>query len=262
MSNEVIKCLLLDEPEKTGLRHKFVLEYLDGTPVPEEEIDIGQKPYPYKYPESKKKFTWKFLNRSNDIAIDLLIAGAQASMNSIQIITGLDIDFERDPNKKADITKEFFNTSEDLQRVFGGRSGVLAQAYLYAPNSSFNGVQQYNDFSHVFTILGWPIRMLNGNARATQPFMEIDMHETGHTFGFRHDLLERASMLFPYVSPGYRFDGTQWSVVKESFAWLHKDIERWHRGYGTGGVSERHRIRWHNWRIGKFSPDVVPVEAA
>jgi len=259
MSKEVIKCLLLSEPEKTGLSNKFVLEYLDGSPVPVEEIDIGQAPYPYRYPALKKEFSWKFVNHTDDIAVDQLIRGAQASMNSIQIITGLDIDYERNPNKKTDITKEFFNTQNDLDSVFGGRSGVLAQAYLYAPNSSFNGVQQYNDFSHLFTILGWPVRMLNGNARRSQPFMEIDMHETGHTFGLRHDLIEKASMMFPYVAPGYRFEGTEWKVVKDSFAWIKKDRDRWHQGYGSGGVSERHRIRWHNWRIGKFAPKIVPV---
>ncbi len=255
MSNEVIKCLLIDEPEKTGLHHKFVLEYLDGTPVPEEEIDIGQNKWPYKYPANKRKFTWKFLNHTNDIPKELdQIRACQLSMNSIQLITGLDIDYETDPDAQTDITKEFFM---DLD-VFGGRTNVLAQAYLYSTNSRFNGVQQYNDKSHIFTPYGWPIRTPDGRLLNTQPLVEIDMHESMHTFGYRHDLVDPNSLLYPYVKPGYILEGTQYVLNRSSFVWHERDVHRWHDGYGASNLSNWLLNRWQNYRINKLTPDTVP----
>jgi len=255
MPNEVVKCLLLDEPDKTGIHYKFVLEYQDGTVLPQEEIDIGGAKWKYKYPSTKKKFTWKLLNHSTDFKnARTLVRSLQLSMNSIQLITGLDIDYEQ-RDVKTDITKEFFNTLD----VFGGRQNILAQAWLYSPNSSKNGVQQYNDKSHIFTPYGWPVKK-DGKVYATQPLTEIDMHETMHTFGYRHDLVDNNSLVWPYVKAGYRHDGDNWVLQRSSFVWHERDVHRWHDGYGSSRIPDRWLQRWQNYRINKLRPDTIPEE--
>lgn len=258
MKPEIIKCMLLNR-EHPGQSPEFHLEYMDGESA--DEVDIGQEEWPYKYPGDKNRFTWKALNYTEDIEKEIeIIRGFQLAMNAIQLITELDIDFEPDITKDVDITKEFFNSKDDLDGVFDGRTGVLAQAYLFAEGSPFNGIQQYNDYSHDFTLLGWPIRV--GNiVKATIPLVEVDMHEDLHTLGLRHDLVEEDALMWPYVKQGYKPNPVtgRWEINKAAFRYHARDITRVQYDYGASGIPEHKLNRWRDYRIVKYAPDTVPV---
>ena len=142
----------------------------------------------------------------------------QTAFNSIEKLTALKIDFEKNSNIKTDITVEW---RDDIE-TFGNKLSVLAHAYLYYPNSKKNGVMEFNDSIEskwYFTPLGWdvpaylvdPVNFKKGDVnslgklitRASQPTVQIAMHELGHILFGRHDMLNPESLMAPYVKAGY-----------------------------------------------------------
>jgi len=122
----------------------------------------------------------------------------QQVFNSVERITSLDIDYQKNPNIKTDFTIAFL---DDIKK-FDNRLAVLAHAWLYYPNSKLNGVIEFNDSPQskwYFTPLGWPVEAylmdpvhfyegqtsIHGGLlmKASQPTIGIGMHELRHSFG-------------------------------------------------------------------------------
>jgi hypothetical protein len=136
-------------------------------------------------------------------------AAFQQVFNSVEKITSLDIDYQKNSNLKTDFTIAFLN---DLH-VFSDKKSVLAHVYFYFPNSAKNGVIEFNDSPQskwYFTPLGWPVpaflvdpaNFKEGQRdvrtgklvmRASQRTISIGMHELRHSFGGRHDLKDSST---------------------------------------------------------------------
>jgi len=145
--NDIMLCRLLSDGDK-----EFMMEYSDGSGVPKDgendDLDIGQDRWRYKY--EKKILTWKLLNETADFErVRYLYRAFTVCFRAIGLRCKLKFRRERDISVDTDITIEF---THDLS-VFDNRPSVLAQAYLYYPNSRFNGIQQWND-NHYFTTFG------------------------------------------------------------------------------------------------------------
>lgn len=256
--SDQIRCSLVQN-HKLGDAIHYVLSRLDGTVV--DELDIGQEDWPHKWPKSKKRFTWKFIDHTPDMRFKVQKAAFQNAFNSVEKLTKLDIDFEKNSNIKTDITVEWL---EDLEE-FDNKVSVLAHAYLYHPNSKKNGVMEFNDSPEsnwYFTPLGWPVEAYlvdnknykkgqkdkNGNLvmLSSQPTVEISMHELGHILLGRHDVLHPESMMYPYVKPGYIGD----KLNKEAFYWDNTtSIPRMTRHFGSSNIFSHHLARWRGRRI-------------
>jgi len=239
-------CRMLSDDDREAL-----LEYSDGSAVAKSEenddIDIGDKPWRYKY--EKMSLTWKFINRTEDFERkDYLRRVFVICFRAIGLRCKLKIRYERDESKDTDITIQF---TSDLA-VFDNRKSVLAQAYLYVPNSRFNGIQQYND-NHFFTAFGgnvpaWKIDPLHyrpGDPTMikSEPLLHIALHETMHTLGYKHDLIEKDAILWPYIkSPTH----------PHAFIYHERDIFRLQKHYGYRGISGRILAYFLNRRLKKL----------
>lgn len=251
--SDQLRCSFVQKKDKT---FDYVLSHLDGTIV--DEIDIGQEDWPYNWPEGKKLFSWKFVDHTPDMRAKEQIRAAQTAYNSVEKVCGAVIDYHPEM-QKTDLTIEWVENID----VFGGTLGVLAHAYLYFPNSSFNGVIEFNDSEAskwYFTPLGWPVaaykvdpvnffpgqRDSNGDLimRGSQPMVEITMHEVGHSLVGRHDTIHPESMMFPFVKPGY----VNGKLREQSFWW--DDITSIPRLQEQFGLPARgFRMHWLNrWR--------------
>ena len=267
-SSDQLVCKLVADPLdvdisnrfNTNLKTKYLLEYADGTPA--DLIDIGSDPWKYKMP-LKDKWTWKFLSYSPDMPSQKLHRITfQEAFNSIEYIIPQKIDYEFDPTKKTDYTIEFL---EDIS-VFDHQLTVLAHAWLYAPNSSKSGVVQFNDSPEskwYFTPLGWPVeaylvdgvnfkkgdRNKDGSlvTRASQPALQIGMHEVRHATGERHDTVDPNSLMAPYVKRGWNYLKDE--VIPESFQWTDKDIALLEEDFGKRNFLMRHLNRRRARRI-------------
>lgn len=265
-NSDQIRCDLVTTPEslkrfKRGLdkklNTKFELRTLDGELS---NIDIGGQDWQYHYPETKKHFTWKFVAPTEDMVYKMQRKAFQEAFNSLQKISSLDIDFEFNNTKITDLTIAFLR---DLA-VFDNKPSVLAHAYLFSPNSNKNGIVEFNDSPesrYYFTPLGWPVEAyLVDNVhftpgqkdsagklimRATQPSVEIGMHEIYHSFGFRHDTIHPESLMQPYVKQGYVGD----KINSKAFIWPDVDVQRFQGSYGIGDISQEDLTRWDNYRI-------------
>lgn len=257
--SDQIRCSLVQNHKKNDFIG-YILSRLDGTVV--EEIDIGQEDWPHHWPKSKKLFTWKFLDHTPDMRFKVQRAAFQNAFNSVQKLTKLKIDFEKNPNIKTDITVEWL---EDLES-FGNKMSVLAHAYLYYPNSKKNGVMEFNDSPQsnwYFTPLGWPVEAYlvddvhytkgQKDPRtgelvmlASQPTVEIAMHELGHMLFGRHDVIHQDSMMYPYVKQGY-IGG---KLNKEAFYWDNiTSIPRMVQEFGSSNILTHTLARWRGRRI-------------
>lgn len=192
--------------------------------------------------------------------IKVQVAAFQAAFNSVQKLTDLTIDFEKDSTKKTDVTIEWL---EDIAS-FDDKLSVLAHAWLVFPNSNKNGVIEFNDSPEskwYFTPLGWSVPAYlvdsvnftpgqtnpDGSlvTRASQPTVKITMHEFGHVLGLRHDLINRISMMYPSVGRTY----SQGKVIKEAFYWDSiSSIPRLTHSYGNSNIFERWLDRWRGRR--------------
>lgn len=255
-SSDQLRCSLVQDISKNDSIN-YVLSRLDGTIL--DEIEIGQKDWENKYPKEKKFFSWKFLDHTPDMRAKVQLRAMQEAYNSVQKVTGLTFDYEKDVNKKTDMTTEWLENIEDFSGL-----AVLAHAYLYYPNSKKNGVMEFNDSPEskwYFTPLGWPVEAylvdpINyfkgqkdkfGNLvmLASQPTVKIAIHELIHNLGFRHDLINRASMMYPSVSRSY----SRGKIIKETF---HLDkittIPRLTESYGSSNIVDRLLDRWRSRR--------------
>ncbi len=252
--SDQIRCSLVQN--EYGRSTKFIMSTMDG-----ESIDIGQDEYPYRYPNDKKNFTWKFIDYTPDIRIKSQLRSIQEAFNSVEQLTKLDIDYEKDSKKKTDITVEWL---EDIEK-FDNKRSVLAHAYLYHPTSPWNGVMEFNDSSESrwhFTPLGWPVeayKVDNLNYRKgqvnhqgelimlqTQPLVKIAMHELGHILGLRHDIINKSSLMYPSVSKSYDSNG---KIIKDSFEWDNiTSVPRLTKSYGSSNIFIRHLNRWRSRR--------------
>lgn len=249
-----IKCtLLLEDPTKPK-DVKIRLEHEDGNPVSLSEfVDIGRTRWPHHWPEEViKDCTWSFKNYSSDIASMYWQQRCMtATFRTFSLIIKAKYHFIKNPGFRTTFLNEF---THDLS-VFNNRASVLAQAYLFHPSNpdTINGLTQWND-NHFFTPFGdsLPAYLVDKehytegqtNSRgelvtlATQPLLEIDMHEKYHNHGEYHDD-DFDSMLYPIVKPGYNThrkwfpDGTntKGTVRKESFLWWGDDVTRLQEDY-------------------------------
>ena len=258
--SDQLKCSLVQDNSKPESIN-YVMSRADGTIL--DEIDIGQEEWPYSYPKDKNFFNWKFIDHTPDMKGIVQLRAMQEAFNSVQKITALTIDFEKDINKKTDVTIEWL---EDIE-AFNDKLSVLAHAWLIFPNSNKNGIIEFNDSPEskwYFTALGWRVPAYlvdnknffkgqmdySGNliTRASQPSVKITMHEFGHIAGLRHDLINKISMMYPSVSRSYNGD----KIIKESFYWDDvTSIPRWHERYGSSNILDRIRGRWRDRRTRK-----------
>jgi len=257
--SDQVRCSLVQENDKHNSIN-YVLSTLDGELV--NEIDIGQAEWPHPWPETKKTFDWRFIDLTSDMRAKEQKTVFQIAFNSFQKLTKLKLDFQKNTNIKTDCTIEW---KEDIE-TFGGKLGVLAHAYLHAPSSKLNGVIEFNDSPQSkwhFTPLGWPVpaylvdpvnfvkgqKDTRGNLlmRASQPTLEIAMHEIFHSLVGRHDLKNpKLSLMGPYVKKGYIGDVLQ----KESFYWDKiSSIPRMQDRFGKSNILDRHLSRWRQRRI-------------
>lgn len=257
--SDQLRCSLVQDQFKFNSIN-YVMSRADGTIL--DEIEIGQEEWPHSYPKEKKEFSWKFIDHTPDMRAKVQLRAMQEAFNSVQKITALKIDFEKDINKKTDVTIEWLENID----AFSGLS-VLAHAWLVFPNSRKNGIIEFNDSPEskwFFTPLGWrvPAYLVDnknffkgqtdsrGNliTRNSQPTVKITMHEFGHTVGLRHDLINKISMMYPSVSRSYNGD----KIIKESFYWDNiSSIPRWHERYGSSNIFQRWLDRWRGRRTRK-----------
>lgn len=254
--SDQLRCSLVQDHAKND-SISYVLSRADGT-IPE-EVEIGQEDWPYRYPKEQKFFDWKFIDHTSDMRNKVQLRAAQEAFNSVQKITKLKIDFEKDSTKKTDFTIEWL---EDIDQ-FSGKS-VLAHAWLVYPNSKKNGVIEFNDSPEskwYFTPLGWQVpaylvdhinfkpgqKDSSGNliTRSSQSSVKITMHELGHVLGLRHDLINRFSMMYPSVSRSYIGD----KIIKKSFYWDGiTSTPRLTESYGSSNIITRTLDRWRGRR--------------
>jgi len=258
-SSDQVRCSLVQDHSKNNSIN-YILTRADGTIV--NEINIGQEEWKYRYPPEKKLFSWKFIDHTPDMRIKVQLRAFQEAFNSIEKVTKLKIDFQKDYTKQTDITVEWLESIES----FDNKLSVLAHAWLYSPNSRKNGVMEFNDSPEskwFFTPLGWPVpayRVDNVNYHkgqtdprtgklvmlASQPTVKIVMHEFGHVLGLRHDLIHKDSMMFPSVSRTYKNN----KVIKKIFYWDSvSSIPRLTQDYGTAGILARIMDRWRSRRV-------------
>lgn len=258
----------LEKPKKTRKKkqdYDFKLFNEDGSE--NIEVDIGQDEWPYKYPKGST-LTWKLLSLTDDIGkANIQQYTFSSAFRSMGLLCKLKFRFERDFHKDTDITIEF---TSDLS-VFDNRPGVLAQAYLYAPNSSKNGIVQFND-NHFFTPDGRnlpaylidPVHYKKGQKNAngtlkmlgTMPMQSIAMHELRHTLGGRHDLNSEDSLQYPYVKQGYKPDiNGIWKINPQAFVWSDEDRQWFFDNYEERRLSWWTRMRWVRYRLnmGKYN---------
>lgn len=249
-----IRCALLDpESLKKGEPH-FEFQSEDGDKLSANEIvDIGQTPWGHKYPTSKKNFIWKLENYTPDVAIEYWQRRCFSAMfRTISFIIPRKYKSVRQNTDKADFNISF---KDDIE-VFDGKLSVLAHAYLYHPNGSKNGIMEFNDSpesKHYFTPFGDALeayiidpinydpgeKWSNGNLKTlrTQPLLEIGMHELKHNHGYRHNLNEESSLMYPYVKKGWKQVRDERGILRDvvdpaAFTWTESDIKRWEEGYG------------------------------
>lgn len=232
-----------------------------------ENIDIGQQDWKYSlYPE-KTTLTWKFINTTNDIQYKYYLQRAFSEMlHSIALIIPRKFKFVKDNSQKTDITIEF---TEDLA-VFDGRKNVLGQSYFPFPNNPKNGVVQFND-NYFFTIYGesLPAHLVDpknytqdsGIKIKTESILHIGMHEFGHILGLHHDLVEKASIMYPYAKDGYvrKFVNNQfvYTVNPLAYTWHERDKARFIFKYGKRNLLPLWESYFLERRLrGKFVPDV------
>jgi len=255
--SDQVKCSLVQDHSKHDSIN-YMLSRLDGTPV--DEIEIGQEDWKYRYPKEKKFFNWKFLDHTSDMKAKVQLRAMQEAFNAVQKVTSLTLDYEKDVNKKTDMTVEWLESIES----FDNKLSVLAHAYLFAPGSSKNGVMEFNDSPEskwYFTALGWsvpaylvdPINFFKGQKdslgrlimRASQSAVKIGIHEICHIFGLSHDLINKASMMYPSVSRSYVGN----KIIKETF-YLDNitTIPRLTESYGSSNILPQHLYRWRGRR--------------
>ncbi len=256
--SDQLRCSLVQDHTKNNSIN-YTLSRLDGTIL--DEIDIGQKAWPHQWPKTKKYFSWKFLDHTPDMRFMVQKTAFQTAFNSVEKLTKLKIDFQKDSTKKTDITIQW---REDIE-TFDNKLSVLAHAYLYYPNSTKNGVMEFNDSPQskwYFTPLGWPVEahLVNptqhtkGEKDSTgnllllnsQPTVQIAMHELGHILFGRHDLLHSDSLMAPFVKPGY----IKGKINKKAFYWDSiTSIPRMHDAFGSSNILTRILARWRARRI-------------
>jgi len=254
--SDQLRCSLVQDHPKNDVI-KYILSRADGT-IPE-EVEIGQKDWPYRYPKEKKFFDWKFIDHTPDMRDKIQRVAAQEAFNSIQKLTKLKIDYEKDNTKKTDFTIEWLENINE----FSGKS-VLAHAWLYYPNSTKNGTIEFNDSLEskwYFTPLGWPVPAYlvdpfhynpgqtysNGQLvmLSSQPLVKITMHEFGHVLGLRHDIINRSSMMYPSISHSY-ING---KIQKKTFYWDSiTSVPRLTESYGSSHIIPRTLDRWRGRR--------------
>lgn len=95
--SDQLRCSLVQDHSKRNSIN-YVLSRADGT-IPE-DIEIGQDDWTHRYPKEKKFFNWKFLDHTPDMKAKVQLRAIQEAFNSVQKITELTFDYEKDVNKK------------------------------------------------------------------------------------------------------------------------------------------------------------------
>lgn len=241
-----VRCELI-YTTKAGITTQYKLTDLDGKVLPDnEQIDIGQKKWPYHWSKEKKTLTWGLVNFTEDIEKEYWQQRIWATVfRTFGWLTPRKYRFNPD-FESAD-----FRIAHIMRSDVFSSTNVLAHAYLYFNNSTKNGVIEFNDKNHFFTPLGKPtsaylvdrVNYPDPNTPImlrTQPLLQIGMHEVYHSHGARHDLVNPNSLMAPYVKPGYGRDD---KVIKENFVWHSRDIQRLQEFEGKRFFP----IRWLNY---------------
>jgi hypothetical protein len=227
------------------------LEYENGDLVSENEVAIGQDKWQHKIPLNPLPYKWKLENYTPDILDTYWQRRCFATMfRAIGLVIPMKYQAVSSNDEQA-----FFNIrfTDDLE-VFDGRENVLAHAYLYHPNNrpQYNGLMEWND-NHFFTPFGDtlpahlvdPDHYTEGEKNAdgsikvldSQPLLQIGMHELKHNHGYRHNLLEKTSLMYPFVKKGVvtaiiNNTEVQNNIIPSAFKWSDSDLNRWEEGYG------------------------------
>ncbi len=293
---ELVKCAIILErkptPDSDG-ELLIELQHEDGSELSKNEggyisdslVDIGRDRWKWKYGmdgEQIDKFTWSLKNTTNDLNSRKWLERCFAvTFRTI----GLLIDKKYHHDRISSYTHFRDEFTSDLS-VFNDRPSVLAQEYLFMPNMSkeFRGLGQWND-NHFFTPFGdaLPAHMvdpvnytegeknLNGDLKmlATQPMLEINMHEKCHGHGYYHDENSPESIMYPFVKKGWKITHNLATgelireLNRDAFIWTEDDIKRWHEGYparkGLGGWLGRMRARRLRGRRVRDVPYLVAV---
>lgn len=258
--SDQLRCSLVQDTSKLNSIN-YVLSRADGTILDaQDEIDIGQEDWKYHYPKDKKFFSWKFIDHTPDMKAKVQLRAMQEAYNAVQKVTALTLDYEKDVNKKTDSTVEWL---EDIAS-FNDKLSVLAHAWLMFPNSNKNGVMEFNDSLEskwYFTALGGPVQaylvdpinFIKGQTdnlgrlimRTSQSVVKIGIHELCHILGLRHDLINKASMMYPSVSRSYIGN----DIIKEGFYIDNiTTIPRLTKYYGSSNIIPQHLSRWRGRR--------------
>lgn len=254
MFEKPTKCAI----QKTDHGIQTILLHEDNSQLSDNELDIGQKQWPYSWPAEIEKFTWRFMNYSPDIPNRYWQMRCFAAMlQSIASIIPKKFDFVP-AESKSHFRIEF---TDDIEAF--GNPAVLAQAYLVFPKGSYNGLMQWND-NWYFTPYGdrMPAHLVqptkytegqkdsNGNLimLPTESMLHIGMHEFGHTFGFNHDKLDPDSIMYPYAKTGY-LNG---KINEKAFKWTDKDVAWWHKKYGARSLTKARLIFAERRLRGRF----------
>jgi hypothetical protein len=260
---------------------KIEFEHLDGSPVSSnEEVDIGGPEWEHAIPHSNTPLKWKLENYTPDILDTYWTRRAFATMfRSIGLII---------PQKFKAVTQNdenaFFNIrfTDDLS-VFDDRPGVLAHAYLYHPQNDpkYNGLMEWND-NHFFTPFGDTLpaylvdpdhftegeKKANGAIKtlATQPLLQIGMHELDHNFGLRHDTNSPESLMYPFVKRGVQTivmgDIVQNIIIKEHFQRTEDDLQRYENKYGRRNLVTRKFNHMRSRRVRGREVPGIPYQVA
>ena len=287
-----IKCTILCEDNRKPEEVKINIEHQDGSLVSKNElpdvsdnlVDIGRDPWPYKYGLDPKidVFTWSFKNYTKDIADRYWQQRVfSTTYRTFGFLIPKKYKFVRNPATRTHFMDEF---THDLS-VFNDRPSVLAQEYLFHEKNppGINGLGQWND-NHFFTPFGdaLPAYLVDhehytegettsiGELKvlATQPMLQINMHEKTHGHGFYHDENSRESLMYPYVKPGYitrrRFytygTNTKGTVNKKAFINTPDDVLRLtdDGGYGKRNILLRRLNQLRARRVrGRFVPNII-----
>jgi len=244
-----VKCELIASVDDK-IQTRYTLTDINGNTLPDnEQIDIGQKKWPYHWPKERKTLYWNLTNYTEDISKEYWQRRVWGTIfRTFGWLTPRKYQY-------SDLMPDF-KIAHIMDPTKFSSSNVLAHAWLYFPNSQRNGIIEFNDSIFFFTPLGislpaylvdpvhfkegdiWPdgrLKMLR-----TQPQVQIGMHEVYHGHGYRHDLVDADSLMAPIVKPGYGSDG---KVIAKNFIWHERDISRLQEDEGKRFLP----IRWLNY---------------
>jgi len=193
-------CFTKDDSSYYG--KNFFQESVSGNKI---KIDTGMTKWPHKYPNGKVYY--KIISNTKDIADKKIQRKAVAAgVTAIGLrVNNIKLRRQWDNKKPADIEIHF--THDD--QMFIDRPNVLAYAYLVPKKPEDNPLSKrivFND-RHFWTAYGGkvtadkvdPVHYKKGTKVKikAEPLLHVFMHEFIHKLGFRHDIKNKDSIMWP-----------------------------------------------------------------